>query len=235
MINKTCKLQVFGESLQRKGERKKKKKKDHSWLLAIFLPLFARGRGYGCVVYPSHGAKRQCRSSTHNSRLACQGHPSHGRTGRNICKKAQVRNTAANTFSGRVPPAFWGEGQGVILGAGWNKKAASNTPISKVKGCPKFFLHIKKQVPGPEADLTIAKRCASGTIPQTASRAPVCSCGMQAALADVGTLHNKQRQRAGAFSAACHFALCQLSIPWRYPTTPFPSKVALDFNFSANT
>lgn len=38
---------------------------------------------------------------------------------------------------------------------------------------------------------------ASGTIAQTASESPVCSCPRQAALADACTLHIKEGQRAG--------------------------------------
>lgn len=73
------------------------RKKDHSWLFAIFLTLFARGRGYGCAVYPSHGAKQQCRSSTPSSKQAWHEKPS-----KDIWLwEAQVKNNATtNTVTG---------------------------------------------------------------------------------------------------------------------------------------
>lgn len=92
------------------------RKKDHSWLFAIFLTLFARGRGYGCVVYPPHRAKRQhgAASSTPSSGRARQGEALRWdvpQTGTNGCKNAQVRSKAtASTFTGQSFSCFlWGK------------------------------------------------------------------------------------------------------------------------------
>lgn len=92
------------------------RKKDHSWLFAIFLTLFARGRGYGCVVYPPHRAKRQrgAASSTPSSGRARQGEALRWdvpRTGTNGCKNPQVRSKAtASTFTGQSFSCFlWGK------------------------------------------------------------------------------------------------------------------------------
>lgn len=92
------------------------RKKDHSWLFAIFLTLFARGRGYGCVVYPPHGAKRQhgAASSTPSSGRARQGEALRWdvpRTGTNGCKNPQVRSKAtASIFTGQSFSCFlWGK------------------------------------------------------------------------------------------------------------------------------
>lgn len=71
-----------------------------------------------------------------------------------------------------------------------------------------FYKNIKRQVLGPTVDSrNIVKHRASGTIAQTAFSTPGCSCHTQAALVDVGTLHNKQGQRAGGHFP-CAISLC---------------------------
>lgn len=57
-----------------------KEKKTTVGSLQYFLTLFARGRGYGCAVYPSHGAKQQYRSSTPSSKQAW-----HEKLSKDIC------------------------------------------------------------------------------------------------------------------------------------------------------
>lgn len=135
-----CNIKVFKESLQRKDG----KKINHSWPLQYFYHCLPEEEAMvvWCTRCTGPSSSAGTTSGTHNSRQACQGEPSHGRSWAVIGKKPWVRNTTNTSLKQSFSCFPWGETSASDLGG--IKKAASNSPISKEKGWLIFFLNIKK-------------------------------------------------------------------------------------------
>lgn len=187
-----CNLWVFKESLQ----RKEGKKINHSWPLQYFYHCLPEEEVMvvWCTRCTGPSSTAGTASDAHNSRQACQGKLWHGRSRAIIGKKPWVRNTTTSTFSRQSFSCFpWAETSDL----GEIKKLPATHPSVRKKD-DFFFLNTKKLGFGLNVNFRITvKPHAPGTIEQTASDTPVCSCHMPSALADAGTPHNKQGQRAG--------------------------------------
>lgn len=193
--------------------------------------IFTRGRAYGHVEYPSHRAKRQRGSSEQHAQLKA-GLPREALTredwDKHLQKQPWVKGRHRHLLGVKLLLLFIGGKSSQP----WH--CASNTP-SEEKERPDFFiLNIKNQVP----QSGLQDHCWSSSLWDHCTnsiREP--SLQLPQAGSSGWCLHSpyQGKTKGRRTFSTCYFTQCQWSMPWRYPTSPSPPKVALDFIFSDNT